>query len=100
MHNPYQLPENPLIALENICAFTSRDMGANRRDAWLYGIVMGWSDYDDPDAPEESAMQELALKHSWSPEVVARLKRLHQAFVVLRDSFVDPRDVVNEQTNA
>jgi hypothetical protein len=72
--------ENPFDAIHSALATSSADMGESRRDAWLYGIVVGWSDFDDPEAPGESAMQEVAAKHGWSAADVAQLKRLHAVY--------------------
>ncbi len=73
--------EDPLESIFNTIVFSSADFGAERDRAWLYGIVVGWDDEDDPDA--EDVMSELAAQHRWSAEQVARLRRLHAAFVAL-----------------
>lgn len=73
--------ENPLESLAITVATDSRDWGQNKRDAWIYGIVCGWSNNDDPDAPGEDAMGELARRFSWSDEDVARLKRLRATYI-------------------
>jgi len=72
--------KNPLESLKSTIAFSSNDWSTNKRDAWIYGIVLGWSDYDDPDDPEESAMEELKEKLGWSEEDVSRLKFLHSEY--------------------
>ena len=71
MSEHYRLPECPLKSLKGIIAFDSKDWGTNARDAWIYGIVLGW---------DEPAIKELADKHGWSPMAVDRLKRLHKKF--------------------
>lgn len=48
-----------------------RDWGANRHDAFLYGVFRGWDN-----AAEEAAV---AARHSWDAEFVARLHRLQAA---------------------
>lgn len=55
--------------VEGMVACHSRDWGAWHRDAWLYGILVGWSG---------EAMRELAERHGWSDEDVARLRRYRQ----------------------
>jgi len=35
---------NCLDALQNCIAFDSKDFSLNKRDAWIYGIVLGWND--------------------------------------------------------
>jgi hypothetical protein len=66
-----------LESCRDTMCFGSRDWSLNSRDAWLYGLIVGWSNKDDPDDPDADAMSELVEKHGWSPEAVARLKRLH-----------------------
>lgn len=56
-----------LKSLQATMAFDSRDWSVVRRDAWLYGIVVGWDD----------ALPEVAKKHRWDAVDVARLKRLN-----------------------
>lgn len=51
-------------------AFSARDYGLDKRDAWVYGIVLGWGD----------ALPSVAQRHGWSEEDVARLERLRRAF--------------------
>lgn len=51
-------------------AFSSRDWAANHRDAWLYGIIVGWPD---------DALAEVAAKHQWPSAEIERLRRLRQA---------------------
>jgi len=68
--NPKLNPECPGYALRNLLAFDSRDYSINRRDAWLYGIIMGW----------DRSMDEIAARHGWNEQAVARLRRLHALF--------------------
>lgn len=69
--------ENPLESIKQAIVFSSKDYSACKRDAWLYGIVIGW---------DEDAMLNVAERHKWTPETVARLKRLHEAYLVLKSS--------------
>lgn len=48
--------------------FCSRDWSSDRRDAWIYGVVVGWGD---------ESIAELAEKHGWGKDTQARLRRLH-----------------------
>ena len=66
----------PLEALENCVAFSSRDWSVDKGDAWIYGIVIGWSDAD----PEFDAMDEVARQHGWDSATVERLKILNEKF--------------------
>lgn len=52
-------------------ALHPRDWSSNHRDAWIYGIVLGWSN---------EAYLELKEKHGWSDETIERLKKLHTEF--------------------
>lgn len=56
-----------LQSLHDVIALSSRDYSTNHRDAWVYGIVIGWGD----------AIDEVANKHGWSPETIERLKNMH-----------------------
>ncbi|MEU0937667.1 hypothetical protein [Embleya sp. NPDC005971] len=72
-------------ALESVgstMASDSRDWGVDRRDAWLWGILLGW-DCDDVHAHDETcinALDEVAAKARFSPELVATIRR-HRAAV-------------------
>jgi len=72
--------ENPLRALANAIALSSQDWGEAADFAWIYGIVCGWDDEDDP---ASDAYPQLQAEFGWSDEQVARLKRLRQRFHVL-----------------
>lgn len=70
--------ENPFDSLESAIAFDVRDWSLDRRDAWIYAIVVGWES-DDPD-DDFNAMESVAAKHGWDEETVARLRRLRSRF--------------------
>ena len=67
---------NALESIEVIMAMHSRDWAADPGDAWLWGIVLGWTD---------GAMAEVAERHGWSDQTVARIRRQRAAWVALRD---------------
>jgi hypothetical protein len=48
-----------------------RDWGANRHDAFLYGVFRGWDD--------AAAESQVAARHGWDEEFVARMHRLQSA---------------------
>lgn len=80
---PYSsVQTNPLKALSDLLAFSSRDWGEERDTAWLYGIVCGW----DGDEGDESAMPEVAAKFGWADDRIARLRALHRNFEALAES--------------
>lgn len=64
--------------------FNSRDWGADRCDAWLYGAIVGWEcDAKDPqhvhDEDCNDAMAELAAQWGWNEQAVAKLRAQHVA---------------------
>lgn len=67
-----KLPTDWRTSLHNLLVFNVRDWGSYPDDAWLYGVVVGW------DGP---SMVELAKKHGWSKETVARLRKLRASYV-------------------
>lgn len=82
---------DPIEALRRIIATSSNDWSLHPGDAWLYGIVIGWdTDPDDvildPGEDPESAMQEVAARHGWCEDAVARLRLLHAKFNKLEET--------------
>ena len=68
----------PLASLVDCLSFSADDWGASRAMAWVWGIVCGWDAGAD-----DGAMLEMAGRHQWSDETVARLRALHDRFKVL-----------------
>ncbi len=66
--------ENPLESISIAMATWSGDWSTDPRLAWIYGIVNGWDDNDG------DAMAEMSKLHGWTPEAVARLRRLHAEY--------------------
>ena len=62
--------ENPFQSIHDTICLGSKDYSLNHRDAWLYGIVVGWGD----------SLGSVARYHDWSADTVARLKRLHNEY--------------------
>ncbi len=61
-------------ALESITAticFSAKDWSVDRRDAWIYGIAVGWG----------RALKEVAELHGWTAENIAILKAHLKAYV-------------------
>lgn len=67
-------PRNMFDSLERTLAHHCRDHSAQSRDAWVYGIVLGWG----------KALGEVAEKHRWSSDDVARLRRFRRDWTRLR----------------
>lgn len=67
---------NPLESIATAIAFSPRDWSSNHRDAWIYGIVLGW---------DEDDLEELKKRYSWTNETVARLKFLHDEYKIKKN---------------
>lgn len=72
-------------ALRSIVASDSRDFSMRKRDAALYGILLGWDcgeghEHDDV-CGSDDAMVEMAARHGWDDEQVARLRGYHAAIL-------------------
>lgn len=66
--------ENIFDSLNDCIVFHVRDWAADKRDAWLWGIICGWDD---------ESIAEVQAKHGWSDHATARLKRLRAQWVRL-----------------
>lgn len=69
-----------LDSARSTMCFSSQDWSVAPDFAWLYGILVGWS--DDPsggDVDQDDALPELAARFRWSADDVALLRRLHAA---------------------
>jgi len=53
-----------LDSIRSTIAFDARDWSVDRRDAWLYAILVGWDD----------ALDEVADKHGWDADSRTRLR--------------------------
>ena len=67
--------QSPFESLKNTVVFSSADWTAAPDMAWVYGIVIGWDDEDDP-----NGLDAVARQFGWKPEKIERLRRLHAAF--------------------
>ena len=75
--NSHRYSTDPLESLRNTIVFGAKDWSEHKRDAWIYGIVVGWND---------ESLSELSIKYRWSEEHVQRLKQLNQAFKRLQQT--------------
>lgn len=77
-------------SLGSCIAGSAADFAAYYRDAWVYGIVLGWGCDDAHGDPGhvhddicggDAAMVEVAARHRWSDSEVERLRRYHSAWL-------------------
>lgn len=68
--------QDPFHSIETATACATRDQSLDKRDAWNWGIVLGWDD---------EALAEVATRHRWTPAAVDRLKTLRANYVQARD---------------
>lgn len=85
--NPLGLPDDLRSALDSLgscIAGSAEDYGQYYRNSWIYGIILGWDCEEDHEHDDicggENAMRELAARHRWSDEDVARLRFYRRAF--------------------
>jgi hypothetical protein len=71
-----------LNSIYDCMVFDARDWAAGRRDAWLWGVLVGWD--PDEDGDTDDAMSEIAAKYGWSEADVARVRRLNAAIAEVR----------------
>jgi len=64
-------PTNPLQKLAETLTGTSQDCGEDKMIAFLYGVIVGWSD---------ASYAELKEKHNWSDESVLLQKMWHSNY--------------------
>jgi hypothetical protein len=66
-----------LDSLRGSYAGDPRDWGQYRRDAWTYGVVLGWGEETAEDGLP--LVEHIGQRHGWSAENVARLRRYASA---------------------
>lgn len=64
------ITQNALESIECAIAFSVRDWGECRRDAWIYAIVFGWD--------VDGAWEEMAEKHGWDEDDRKRAMFFHE----------------------
>lgn len=69
-----------LEGLGRLLATTSRDMGLDRVDAWLYAVIVGWDckQTEHDETCVHGAMEEAAEQHGWDEEAVAKARRYRE----------------------
>lgn len=75
---------DPLKSIHDTIVFDSRDWSVNKKDAWLYGIIVGWENEDPIEElgeTEDDALNEICSKHGFDK---IRLKELRRNFVKIQ----------------
>ena len=54
-------------------AHATKDWSADKNDAWIYGIILGW----------DESLPEIAERFGWDESAVRRIERLHKKFTEL-----------------
>ena len=70
---------NPFESLECTIAFDVKDWGADRRSAWIYGIILGWDD--------EECFKELKAEFGWDDTTIERLKKLRGNYLKAKELY-------------
>lgn len=81
------LDNNPFESLHQTMVASPHDHSINHRDAWIYGIVVGW----DEEEGGTGAIMEVADRHGWSLATVARLRDLRRNFLAAAESWKEAR---------
>ncbi|MEZ3180739.1 hypothetical protein KYY02_19225 [Streptomyces pimonensis] len=70
-----------LEGMERLITTSSRDWGTYRVDAWLYAVLVGWDceDTTHDDTCVHGALEEMASRHGWDADAVAKARRYRAA---------------------
>lgn len=72
-----------LDGLHTLIATSSRDWGTYRVDAWLWAVLCGWDCEEQHEhdglCDQGAAMAEMALRHGWDHDTVAKARRYRAA---------------------
>lgn len=60
-----------MSSLYDVIVFDSLDYSSGKREAWMYGIIVGWNG---------PAMDSIAKKFNWTKEDVERLRSYRKAW--------------------
>jgi hypothetical protein len=63
------MSECPKENIRGCMVMLAKDWGLDNRNAWLWGIVLGW---------DAESLAELKIRHDWTDDDVALLQRLHR----------------------
>lgn len=76
--------DSPLQSLEDVVSLDSRDWSFNRKDAWIYGIVVGWENNDPLEGEStDDALDSVCEKFSFDK---GRLKMLRKEYLRIKES--------------
>ena len=72
-----------LESAHTVMVFDARDWSQGSKDAWLYGLFVGWD--------TDECYADILQRHPrWKPDGIARLKRLRAGIVAIYDSDREP----------
>jgi hypothetical protein len=71
---------NPFDSLFTTIVCDSRDWASNHKDAWLWGIIVGW---------DNKSLEELQNKFNWTDTTCDRLKSLHRDFEIAQKIYLE-----------
>lgn len=74
-------------SLRSTMTMAVKDWSVDRRDAWLYGVIVGWGD----------ALDEVCARHEWPATERDRLRELNEEFNRLVD-FSVPMPIPDPKT--
>jgi uncharacterized protein YdcH (DUF465 family) len=90
--------------LERLIATSSRDWGTYRVDAWLWAVLVGWdckkAHEHDGLCDDGGAMADMAERHGWDEETVAKARRYRAAVHTIVAAAAQPRISYQAQADA
>lgn len=76
---------NPFKSLHDTIVYDSKDYSLNRRDMWIYGIVVGW--FDDEET-KEGVRKDLKRRYPLLKDCdFNRMQILHEEFIKAKELF-------------
>ena len=74
---------NPFESLHNSITTDSRDWAKDKKSAWIYGIIVGWSGETEDET--EGLFQEFSSKFGWERDTWDRLQTLHKEYLKYKE---------------
>ncbi len=80
-----------LQGLDRLLTTSSRDWGEYRVDAWLWAVICGWDceETEHNGSCVHGSMEEMAQRHGWSPDAVAKARRYRSAVRAVQENAED-----------